>query len=94
MIFFWEANLTYKDYTPKCSTTIKLTIKEREQLNKYCKENGLTQSEYFRFLLKVHQIFIPFQNKIPFMNPNNKFEDKEIIAELSSFTSSNSTQKK
>lgn len=77
----------------RCSTSIKLTPQEHEQLKAYCKKSGLTQSEYFRFLLRVHQLFLPFQENIPFMNPNKIFEDKEIIAELSSFASKKSHKK-
>lgn len=36
------------------SCTIRLTKQEKEKVIKHCRNNGLTMSEYFRFLARVH----------------------------------------
>ena len=83
-----------KDPKYLCSISIKVTPQERDQLREYCEKTGVTQSEYFRFLLRVHQLFIPFQENIPLINPSNKIEDEEIKEKLSSLASKKTRQKK
>lgn len=47
------------------SCTIRLTKIEKEKVIEYCEENGLTVSEYFRYLARTHLKLGPSLDSTP-----------------------------